>query len=133
MKVSILRKNGYEVVNLNRRRSIRECCLNCSGYEYKAVANCEFSCCPLFHFRFGHGKQDSQTRAKAIRRYCLGCVLGRRSEVSNCPCKDCSLFPYRQSVVDRAAEIKSLAETAHIEAISEDKMISEYSLMHTAQ
>ena len=48
MKVSILRKNGHEVVDLNRRRAIRErCCLNCSGYSPKEVTNCEFTDCPI--------------------------------------------------------------------------------------
>ncbi len=121
MKVSILRKNGQEIADLNRRKAIRERCLNCSGWEIRGVSNCELTDCPLYSFRSGHGKQNSKERVKAIRQYCLGCVLGQRSEVSNCPCQDCSLFPYRQSVVDRSTEIKSTAKIHHIQHLSPAK------------
>ena len=121
MKVSILRKNGHEVVNLNRRKAIRGKCRNCSGWEYKAISNCEFIHCPIYFFRSGKGKQNSNKRAKAIRFYCLSCMNGQRREVALCPSLDCSLHPYRKSVVDRAAEITLTVKKQRIQLVSQPK------------
>jgi hypothetical protein len=122
MKVTILGKNGPKVVDLNRRKAIRERCLNCSGWYHKEVMNCIFTDCSLHPFRSGRGKQNAKTRAKAIRKYCLWCMNGQHGEVSKCPSTDCSLFPYRKNRTDRSAEIKSLPKKSHIEAIFEDKI-----------
>ena len=126
MKVSIFGKNGPKVVDLNRRKAIRERCLNCAGWFPKEVANCTFIDCPLYPFRSGQGKQNAKARAKAIRSYCLWCMNGQYGEVSECPSSDCSLFPYRKTRTDRSTEIKSLRKKRHIEAIFEDKIESEY-------
>ncbi len=109
MKVSILGKNGLKVVDLNRRKAIRERCLNCAGWSYKEVTNCEFDDCDLYLFRSGEGKQNAKARAKAIGKYCLWCMDGQAAEVTKCPAIDCSLFPYRQTKTDRSTEIKLLA------------------------
>lgn len=121
MKVSILGKNGLKTVNLNRRKAIRERCLNCAGWCHKEIVNCTFLDCPLYPFRSGQGKQNAKARSKAIRKYCIWCMNGQDGEVSKCPSKDCSLFPYRKIKMDRSTEIKSLSKNDHIQAISEDK------------
>ena len=126
MKVSIFCKNGPKVVDLNRRKAIRERCLNCSGWSHKEVTTCIFKDCPLYPFRSGQGKQNAKARSKAIHRYCLWCMNGQHGEVSKCPSTNCSLFPYRKVRTDRSAEIKSLRKKRHIEAIFEDKIESEY-------
>lgn len=126
MKVSILGKNGLKVVDLNRRKAIRERCLNCAGWSYKDVTNCEFDDCDLYIFRSGEGKQNAKDRSKAIRKYCLRCMNGQYGEVFKCPSKDCSLFPYRKTMIDQSTEIKSLPKNAHIEPFSEDKIQVEY-------
>jgi len=105
----------------NRRKSIRKKCLNCSGWSYKEVTDCQFKDCSLFHYRSGQGKQNAKARVKAIRKYCLWCVDGQRNEMLNCPSIDCELWPYRKSRVDRPIKIKSLAKKEHIEALSEVK------------
>lgn len=107
MKVSILGKNGLKTVNLNRRKSIKEKCLNCSGWSYKEVADCEFDDCDLHPYRSGTGKQNAKARSKAIREYCLWCMDGQVAEVTKCTSKDCSLFSYRQTKTDRSIEINS--------------------------
>ena len=122
MKVAILGKNGPKVVDLNRRKAIRERCLNCAGWYYKEVTNCTFTDCQLHPFRSGQGKQNAKARAKAIREYCLWCMNGQHGEISKCPSTDCSLFPYRKTKTDRATEIKSLPKNDHIQAIFEDKI-----------
>lgn len=119
-------KHGEKVVDLNRRKAIRERCLNCSAWFYPGVSSCAFTDCHLYSFRSGRGKQDSKIRAKAIRKYCLWCMNGQLSEVSKCPSKDCPLFPYRQTKADRSTEIKSLTKNDHIETFSEDKIQVEY-------
>ncbi|MDO9566102.1 MAG: hypothetical protein Q7J15_05110 [Candidatus Desulfaltia sp.] len=119
MKVSILGKNGLKAVYLNRRKAVREKCLNCAGWSYKEVTNCEFDDCDLYLFRFGKGKQNAKARAKAIRNYCLWCMNGQRSEVSKCASSDCPLFPYRKGGIDRSAEIDPTQKKQHIEAVSE--------------
>lgn len=105
MKCKIRSKTGHKIIRLNRRKAIREKCLDCSGWSYVEVQNCSFTSCELYHFRSGMGKQDAKARERSIREYCLFCMGGQRSEVSNCPSKDCSLFPYRKSKVDRSVEI----------------------------
>ena len=122
MKVSILGKNGQKAVDLNRRKAVRERCLNCAGWFYKEVAKCIFTDCPLHSFRSGQGKQNAKARAKAIREYCLWCMNGQHNEVTECPSKDCSLFPYRKTRTDKSTEIKSLPKKSHIQTIFEDKI-----------
>jgi hypothetical protein len=126
MKVIILGKNGPKSFDLNRRKAIRERCLNCAGWFHKEVADCIFTDCPLYPFRSGQGKQNAKTRTKAIRKYCLWCMNGQHGEVSRCPAKDCSLFPYRKSKTDRSTEIKSLPEKGHIEPYFEGKTEKAY-------
>lgn len=126
MKVKILCKNGPKVIDLNRRKAVRERCLNCSGWSHKEVTNCIFKDCPLHPFRSGQGKQSAKARSKAIRNYCLWCMNGQHNEVANCPSIDCSLFPYRKTNTDRATEIKTLRKKRHIEADFEDNIESEY-------
>jgi len=129
MRVLIQTKNGSKEVNLNRRKAIRERCLNCSAWSYKEVDNCEFTDCSLHPFRSGKGKQNATARAKAIRKYCLWCMVGQRKEVTLCPSTDCSLFPYRQHKVDRSVEIKSLPKKGHIEPCFERKTEKAYESM----
>ena len=126
MSVSILGKNGPKVVNLNRRKAIRERCLNCAGWFHKEVTNCTFTDCPLHPFRSGQGKQNAKTRSKAIRKYCLWCMNGQHGEISKCPSKDCPLFFYRKTKTVRSTEIKSLPKNSHIQAIFENKIEVEY-------
>lgn len=126
MKVLIMVKNGKRVVDLNRRKAIRERCLNCSAWFYPGVTNCTFTDCALYPFRSGRGKQNAKARAKAIRKYCLCCMGGQAAEVTKCTSKDCSLFSYRQTKMDRTTEIKSLPKNDHIEPYFEDKTKVEY-------
>ena len=105
MKVKILHRKGHKVINLNRRRAIRERCLNCSEWSHKEVTNCVHRDCQLYPFRSGAGKQDAKSREKAIRAYCLWCCAGQSGEVSKCPALDCPLFAYRMTKVDRSVEV----------------------------
>ena len=122
MNVTILGKNGVKVVDLNRRKSIREKCLNCAGWFHKEVTKCAFTDCPLHPFRSGQGKQNAKDRSKAIREYCLWCVNGQHGEVIKCPSLDCPLYPYRKTITDRSTELKFLPKKGHIRAIFEDKI-----------
>ena len=126
MRVQIQAKNGTKEIDINRRKAIRERCLNCSAWSYEEVRNCEFTDCSLYPFRSGKGRQNAKVRAKAIRQYCLWCAVGQRKEVTLCPCTDCPLFPYRQHKVDRTVEIKSLPKKGHIEPCFKRKTENEY-------
>jgi len=126
MKVKILGKNGPKVIDLNRRKAVRERCLNCSGWSHKEVTKCILKDCPLYPFRSGQGKHNAKARSKEVRDYCLWCMNGQHGEVSKCPSTDCSLFPYRKAQKDRSTEIKSFQKKSHIEACFEDKIDSEY-------
>jgi hypothetical protein len=121
MKFKIQSKDGHKTINLNRRKAIRERCLNCSGWIPKEVSNCEFDDCSLHPFRSGKGKQNPELRDKAIRKYCLWCMNGQRAEVSKCVSPDCPLFPYRMNGIDSTSNIKSLLKKDHIEAVSGGK------------
>ena len=126
MKVKILSNNGPKVVDLNRRKAIRERCLNCAGWLHKEVAECTFTDCPLYPFRSGQGKQNAKARAKSIRKYCLWCMNGQYGEVSRCPSSDCSLFPYRKTHLDRSTEIKIMPKKGHIDPHNGDKIEKAY-------
>ena len=126
MRVSILGKNGPKVVDLNRRKAIREKCLNCSGWITKEVTDCEFADCDLYSFRSGRGKQNAKARDKSIRGYCLQCMCGQRSEVSKCVSNDCPLFPYRNSTTDKSMNIPALPKKRHIGPSSKGKIEVEY-------
>ena len=99
IKVKIQYKNGHKVVELNRRRAIRERCLNCSAWSPKEVAECKFTDCELYPFRTGQGKQNAKARTKAIRKYCQWCMA--TEQPSRCVVKDCPLYCYRKSTVER--------------------------------
>jgi hypothetical protein len=121
MRFMVLGRNGPVIMNLNRRKAIRERCLNCVGWIPKEVRICDFTLCALHPYRMVTGKQDVRDRAKAIRRYCLQCCNDQPTEVRLCPCRDCSLYPYRLSKVDRSVEIKSDTKKLHIAAFTAEK------------
>jgi Zn-finger protein len=126
MRVEILGKNGPKIVDFNRRKGIRERCLNCSGWYHKEVTNCTFKDCPLYPFRSGKGKQNAKDRSKVIHAFCLWCMSGQLNEVSKCTSKNCPLFPYRKTKIDRSTELKPLPKKGHIELHFERKMEKEY-------
>ena len=113
MQYVIQGKAGPKTVNINRRKAIRERCLNCSGWSAGEVKECQLSNCQLYPFRTGQGKQDPKARNKAIHQYCLWCVNGQRAEVAKCPSFDCSLFPYR-GVRNRPQQSNSMRKKGHI-------------------
>jgi len=122
MKVKIQTKEGNSIVDLNRRKAIRERCLNCTGWCPKEAVNCSFFDCPLYPFRDGKGKQNVKERNKAIHKYCLWCMGGKRSEVSKCTSIHCPLFIYRTGRMEGVGNLLFLPKKDHIQAISEPKM-----------
>ncbi len=107
MKVQIYAKKGrFKLIikDLNRRKAIRERCLNCSAWSPKEVKNCIFLDCQLYRFRLGIGNQDPRERSKVIREYCLWCCADQPGEVRKCVSRYCPLFPYRQYKTDRSVE-----------------------------
>ena len=46
-------KNGTKTKNLTAMKAIREKCLECSGWSFTEVSNCECKTCVLYPFRFG--------------------------------------------------------------------------------
>jgi hypothetical protein len=119
MKVKIQSKDGYRIININRRKAIRERCLNCSGWIATEVSNCGSVDCSLYPFRSGKGKQNPKSREKALRNYCRWCMCGQRSEVSKCVSTDCPLLSFRMNGIDRSSKIESLLKSDHIEAVLE--------------
>ncbi len=126
MNVLIQSKNGLIEKDLNRRRAIREKCLNCSAWVPSEVTKCLFKDCPLWPYRSGLGKQDAKKRSIAIRKYCLWCMGGQGYELAKCVSRNCSLFPYRNTKLDKSTNVDSLAEIAHIEGAVTNKKENEY-------
>lgn len=81
---------------LNRRKAIRERCLNCTSWIPSEVSECPMEDCSLHPFRSARGKQDPKNRDGAIKAHCLWCS-GSRHEVSLCPVTRCPLYGYRNS------------------------------------
>ena len=115
MKATIQSKAGLKTLNLNRRKAIRERCLNCSAWSTKEVSECKFTECPLYPFREGRGRQNPEERAKAIRSYCFWCQAGQRREIARCLSKYCALFRFRKTTKERAKKPQALPEMAHID------------------
>lgn len=82
-------------VHLNRRRAIRERCLDCSACSTKDVQHCTMIDCALYTFRTGKGRQSPISRNKAIRSYCLWCCGDQPGEVRLCPTSSCPLYSFR--------------------------------------
>ena len=118
MKAKIQSKTGHKIINLNRKKAIRERCLNCSGWSFKDVESCSIKNCQLYPYRMGRGRQDARARYKAIRRYCLWCSADNRAELGNCPARDCPLWHYRKGPRERTLETLFLSEKRNIEAVS---------------
>jgi hypothetical protein len=116
MKGTIQGKTGLKSVSLNRRRAVRERCLNCSCWSLKQVEGCAFHDCSLYPFRSGQGKQSAKARAKAIQAYCVWCMAGKKAEVKRCVSVHCALFGFRRGKAEKAISIR---KKAHGEAILE--------------
>ena len=113
--VEILSKDGLKTVSLNRRRAIRERCLNCSAWSYVEVETCVHNDCSLYPFRSGKGKQNAKARSKAIRKYCSWCMAGYRP--SDCVVSHCPLFCYRKYITEQPV----LPEKEHIQHSFEEQ------------
>jgi len=100
-----LHKPSKKSSKLNRRKAIRQRCLDCSGFSPKDVRECVrerlLNDCSLHEFRMGAGKQDPRKRDIAIRQYCLDCMCGSRHEVQVCPSITCPLYCFRNSSAPR--------------------------------
>ena len=132
MRTIIQSKNGSKEINLNRRKAVREKCLNCSGWSFSEVENCGFIDCDLYAFRMSIGKQDAGKRHKSIRKHCLDCCAGNQNDVYHCPATDCPLFAYRKSAVDTSVKIDPIQKKDHIERFHgtfSSKGISEYAVI----
>lgn len=81
--------------HINRRRSIRERCLDCTARSIKEITACPMKDCALYPYRLGKGKQNPQDRDKAIRAHCFYCCKEQTKEVRLCPSVDCPLYPYK--------------------------------------
>jgi hypothetical protein len=112
MKATIQGKTGLKRLNLNRRRTIRERCLNCSCWIPKEVEHCTFKGCPLYEYRSGKGRQNAKARDKAIKAYCLWCMGGHRAESAKCISIHCPLFSFRK---DRRGKSNPLPKKPHRE------------------
>ena len=95
MKIRIMGKDGFKVIDLNRRKAIHERCLNCLCWIPSEVTNCTFKDCQLWEFRTDRGKQNPKQRQHAIRLYCIWCSGGQPREVLKCVSKTCPLFYFR--------------------------------------
>lgn len=91
----ILTRNGIAEVHLNRRKAIHLKCLDCSGFEWNEVRDCEHTDCPLYPYRTGKGKQDAVNRNRAIKEFCTWCVVDQTAEVAKCGGVHCPLYKYR--------------------------------------
>jgi hypothetical protein len=113
MITRIMSKDGGSMtVNLNRRKAIREKCLNCVGWEVHRVNGCDDSSCQLYPFRTGTGKQNAGDRSRAIREYCRWCTNG---QIGLCVVSLCPLYAFRKSGIERAPEAVSFPENDDIE------------------
>ena len=105
MKMKIRTKDGFRVTHINRRRSIRLFCIECVGFEFSEVDNCngkmiDGAVCPLVEFKTGQGNQKPKARRNAIIKHCRICMGGNIQLVGQCVSPLCPVFPYRQHGTD---------------------------------
>jgi hypothetical protein len=109
LKYYIKDKNDQLVLkDLNRRKAIKELCLNCSAWASRDRKTCPVTECQLHPYRNGELPEGKTTkdRADAIREYCLTwCCMGQSGEVTKCNITTCPCFPFRQTRLDRSVEI----------------------------
>jgi hypothetical protein len=119
MEAKIISKNGgHDTINLNRRKAIRQRCLNCRCWEVQSVNNCEHNDCDLYPFRTGRGKQNAKDRTKAIMNYCRWCTNGH---ISQCGDSHCTLYLFRKSKLDSSIISTSFLQNGNIESHLNDK------------
>lgn len=117
MEILIKSKDGNRRVNLNRRKSIHQKCLDCCCWQPSAVTKCPFTKCDLHLFRTGRGKQNAKDRTKSIKLFCLNCMNGQTGEVSKCGSTSCSLFPFHKRCSSSTIIHNDLTEINHAEAV----------------
>lgn len=105
MKVKLISKNGFKLAIINRRKAIREKCLDCSSWLKNEVKNCSFNGCKLYGFRLAIGQQNAKARKEAIHRHCKLCSGGGSKEVKKCPTETCALYAFRLSTPDRSVSV----------------------------
>lgn len=115
MKFKIRAKSSHKIISLNRRKAIRERCLNCVAWSPSEVANCTLKDCQIYPFRMGTGKQDAGKRDKAIREYCLWCCADQTFGVRKCQAFSCPLWAFRKASIDKSLELKNFTEKGHID------------------
>ena len=98
-------------------KAIRAKCIDCSGFELKAVRECPVKDCVLYPLRMGKG---SRAILKKIRAFCLWCCNGQRDEIRQCPVVKCSLWVSRFGKRPKNATLSSKNCTTDgvLEAIS---------------
>jgi hypothetical protein len=116
MKATMHGRIGLKTVHLNRRRAIRERCLNCSSWSIKEVQECIFEDCPLYPYRSGQGKQKAKARNQAIKSFCAWCMAGEKGEIKRCVSVHCPLFIYRRGVTEKPSPVST---KGHIEPVFE--------------
>jgi hypothetical protein len=117
---------GKKTISINRRRSIREHCTDCSAGNMKEVKECTFKDCPLYPFRMGRGKQNPKDRNKSIRRYCLWCCCDQPGEVRLCPTTSCPLYPYRGAIEKTTKNVLLLQKSLTGEGVFHAEVEREY-------
>jgi hypothetical protein len=125
MKVITMTKNGLKLIYLNRRRAIRERCLNCVSWQTQRVIDCKLDKCPLHTYREGKGKHDSKARSKAIKAYCLWCMNRRKGDVTKCKSMHCSLYIFRNGRSSRVGNPAEFDENQQIDGIFTKNMVSD--------
>ena len=114
MKGEILGRNRVKTVSLNRRKAVRERCLNCSGWSFQEVEGCSFTDCPLSPFRSGKGKQNAKDRNRAIKDYCRWCMAGEKAEIKKCVSVHCPLFTFRRGTTEKMNPVLTKGHIEHV-------------------
>jgi len=103
---------------LNRTKSIRLYCLDCTSGSHVAIRNCTMTDCGLHPMRMGTSPKGTQKNI-VIRDYCRSCI---GEAPSMCRTHDCSLFPFRSGVRTETCSISEIS-TKHVYFIGDEKRI----------
>jgi len=96
-RLSQFRTKEGEIVTMvtTKTKAIKLKCLDCVGFSYQNVRDCESKTCHLYPYRLGKNPYTGKTRSRTLILYCTSCMNGQPRAIRNCTSKYCPLFVHR--------------------------------------
>lgn len=96
-RLSQFRTKEGEIATMatTKTKAIKLKCLDCVGFSYLNVRDCESKTCHLYPYRLGKNPNTGKSRSRALILYCISCMNEQPKAIRNCVSKYCPLFVHR--------------------------------------